>query len=115
MMAREFNIRNPCGLHYFKIKPDAKKEQAQTPLLFDSTTDWLINQHLRGDFGFADFTLANGYAFHVSWFEVCISSDKLPFLKSASGSLKSGKLYGTENDKPPKYLCHEAYTVCAYF
>jgi hypothetical protein len=111
-MAREFDIRKPCGPYYFQNNPDIGEKQARTPLLFDTTTDWLIDQYLSGVPGIADHTLTSGYAFQVSWFEVDITPNGFEpnTQESASGSLKRGLLYGTED----KLLCHEAYTVSDY-
>jgi hypothetical protein len=116
LLAREFDIRKSSGPYYYQNNPNIGEKQALTPLLFDTTTDWLIDQHLSGVSGIADYTLTSGYAFQISWFEVDIASEGLdPHTReSASGSLKSGLLYGTENGENRKLLCHEAYTVGIY-
>lgn len=123
LMAREFDIRKPSGPYYYQNNPNIGEKQALTPLLFDTTTDWLIDQHLSGVSGIADYTLTSGYAFQISWFEVDMVSEEVGIAsdglgphtrESTSGYLKSGLLYGTENDENRKLLCHEAYTVGIY-
>jgi hypothetical protein len=86
-------------------------QQAQIPLLFDSSVDWLIGEHLRGTFGIADHTLTSGYAFQVSWFEVAEMSDHNPPRAHTHLGLRNGVLYGTEKWASPRTLLQEAFTV----
>lgn len=101
----------PSGAWYRPTKGHEQSQQAQIPLLFDSSVDWLIGEHLQGTSGIADHTLTSGYAFQVSWFEVAEIAECGLARPNMHSGLRHGVLYGTERWTSPRALIQEAFTV----
>jgi hypothetical protein len=110
-MDRGFDLCRPSGAQYRPKKGFEKAKQAQIPLLFDTSVDWLIEEHLHGTFGISDHTLTSGYAFQVSWFEVAETGDSGPPRPKVNDGLRHGVLYGTDKWRSPKTLLQEVFTV----
>ncbi|KAF7591587.1 hypothetical protein BBP40_001335 [Aspergillus hancockii] len=109
-MDRGIGFRRPCGAQYRPKKGFEQNKQAQIPLLFDISVDWLIEEHIRGTFGIADYTLTSGYAFQVSWLELVEMPDCNAPRPRTNEGLRNGVLYGTEEWRSPKGLLQEVFT-----